>query len=191
MIRLGHDESFDLASDEFKRLATSSIPVIVSGWGFRSNSLLEKHADAIREHFEILPTHRKRVSSLIQSLRDRSDHVVGVHVRHGDYANFENYAAAMRSIQQQLAGKRVTFLVCGNAKLNQADFGRLDVQFGTGHLIEDMYALAESDLLIGPPSTFTGWAAFYGQTALQFLDSADQEIDVRAMLKQTSKRIAA
>jgi hypothetical protein len=37
---------------------------------------------------------------------------------------------------------------------------------GTGHLIEDLYSLAQCDFLAGPPSTFTLWASFYGKVPL-------------------------
>jgi hypothetical protein len=33
---------------------------------------------------------------------------------------------------------------------------------GPGHFIEDLYALASCDYIIGPPSTFSQWASFYG-----------------------------
>jgi len=199
MIRLGKEESCDLGSEEFRRRAQASTALLVSGWQFRSGTLLEKHSHAIREHFEILPEHRSRVATLIQSVRQKADFVVGVHIRHGDYANFENgryfftvqqYVAAMRRVQQQLGGRKVAFLVCGNAKLDRRDFGELNVHFGTGHLIEDMYAFAETDLLIGPPSTYTGWASFFGQTPLQYLETADQKIDVSAAICKQDRAAA-
>jgi hypothetical protein len=187
MIRLGKEESCDLGSEEFKRRAQTSTALLVSGWQFRSVTLLEKHSQAIREHFEIIPEHRSRVTTLLDRVRQQADYVVGVHIRHGDYAKFENgryfftvsqYVAAMHRVQQQLRDRKVAFLVCGNAKLDRHDFGELNVHFGTGHLIEDMYAFAETDLLIGPPSTYTGWASFFGQTPLQILETAEQRMDV-------------
>jgi len=48
------------------------------------------------------------------------------------------------------------------------------VTFGTGDLIEDMYAFARCDYLIGPPSTFTLWASFYGCVPLNLIRSSDQ-----------------
>ena len=90
MIRLNGDDACDLASEDFRKLAQSRIPLLVSGWRFRSKPLLEKHAAAIRDHFEILPEHRQRVTRLMQLVRQRGQVVVGVHIRHGDYAKFEN-----------------------------------------------------------------------------------------------------
>ncbi len=53
-------------------------------------------------------------------------------------------------------------------------FSKLQVTFGTGDLIEDMYALASCDYLIGPPSTFTMWASFYGKVPLNIIRRSDQ-----------------
>ena len=127
------------------------------------------------------------MDTLIGEMRSGADTVVGIHIRHGDYANWEGgkyfysieqYRDVMQQVADRLGNQHVTFLVCGNGNLSLDKFGDLNVRFGTGHLIEDMYALAESDLLIGPPSTFTQWASFYGRVPLQVLVTADQEIEL-------------
>lgn len=38
-------------------------------------------------------------------------------------------------------------------------------------IIEDMYSLAECDYIIGPPSTYTMWASFYGEVPLYMVDN--------------------
>ena len=200
IIRLGKQDSFDLASTEFERLAKSRIPLLVSGWEIRSETLLEKHSDAVRDHFQILPKHRANVDELIRVIRQRADVLIGVHIRHGDYARFENgryfysiqqYVAAMRRIEDQLRGHSIAFLVCGNTQFDRRDFRGLDVHFGTGHLIEDMYSFAEADLLVGPPSTFTLWASFYGQTPLQFMETSEQAFDLSTISDSPSVRRTA
>ena len=187
IVRLRGDESCDLASDSFAALAKKSRHLLALGWLFRSETLLAQHADAVRDHFQISPQHNDNVRAAISTLRQRADFVVGVHIRHGDYATFmggkyffttQQYAAAMRGIAQQLPGQRVAFLVCSNSSLNRRDFGELDVQFGPGHIIEDMYCFAETDLLIGPPSTYTGWASFIGKVPLVAMHQADAPIDL-------------
>lgn len=82
----------------------------------------------------------------------------------------------MHQIEHHFAPRHVTFLVCGD-QLDQADWlvGG-NVVRGAGHAVEDMYAFAGCDCLAGPPSTFTGWASFYGNVPLCPLLSADAEI---------------
>lgn len=151
------------------------------GWLFRSERLFEKHQAAIREHFRLIPPHAEVVNREIARLRQESDVVVGIHVRAGDYATWDNgkyyyspedYANVMRGIANQVPDRRVTFLVCSNSHLNHADFSGLNVHFGPGHLVQDMYLLAETDLIVGPPSTYSGWASFYRNVPLAVLETS-------------------
>ncbi len=172
---------------------------MAQGWLFRSERLMQKHVDTVREHLRIAPAHQAEVDRLIQSLRDQSDVVVGVHVRQGDYATFRDgqyfytvpqYVEIMQEVMAQLAPRRVGFLVCSNVELNPRDFAGMRVRFGTGHVVEDLYSFAAVDLLVGPPSTFTGWASFYGDVPLAMVESADEPIDVRSLLPEHVGRVA-
>ncbi len=125
VLRITGEQTCDLGSEEFAGLARSDRHLLALGWLCRSERLCAKHADAVRDHFQIAPEHRQRVDSEIAAIRAESDVVVGVHIRHGDYATFMNgkyfysvaqYADRMRNIASQLAGKRVAFLVCSNAR---------------------------------------------------------------------------
>lgn len=191
IIRLRGDEECDLGSDSFAAAVKGKRPLLVSGWLFRSQRLLEKHASVIRQHFQVREHHRQSIDRLMLGLRETSDVVVGVHIRHGDYATFMDgryyyslgqYASVMRRVVDQLSGRRVTFLVCSNAKLPADAFDGLNVVPGPGHMVEDMYALAETDFMVGPPSTYTGWASFYGETPLSVMETADHRVNVSAMM---------
>ena len=63
--------------------------------------------------------------------------------------------------------KRVAFLICSDWPQDAATFARFKVTFGTGDLIEDLYAFPRCDYLIGPPSTFTLWASFSRQSSTE------------------------
>ena len=175
VIRLADDQFCDLNTSEICEKAKSARPLLVAGWGFRSSKLVEKHADRIRKHFQILPAHRDNVDAKISELRRPDTKIVGVHIRHGDYRTWEDgkyffpveeYADHMRMIVEKNKQTNTRFLVCGNASLSKDDFPGLDVNFSSGHLIEDMYTLAETDVVIGPPSTYSGWSVFYGNTRM-------------------------
>lgn len=197
IVRISGDQRCDLTSDRFAGMARSRRPLLVSGWKFDAGPLLAKHSHAIRAHYSVLPEHQANIDALIKPMPSRSDIVVGVHVRQGDYAKFENgryfysigqYAAAMRRIRDRLGQRQVAFLVCGNVAMKKQDFAGLDVTFGTGHLVEDLYALARTDALIGPPSTFTGWASFYGKVPLYSMQSADETFDTFGAGEQAISR---
>lgn len=186
VVRIGHDGYFDLASESFKKMVRSSRPLLLSGWLFRSQSLLQKHAEAVRDYFQIIPEHQQNIDQVIQQARQDGDKLVGIHIRHGDYAKWRNgkyfytidqYRQAMHRIAHQLGPRRVSFFVCSNVKLGKEDFSGLKVHFGTGQQLEDMYAFAKTDWLVGPPSTYTGWASFYGDVPLTYMHHKDQAFD--------------
>lgn len=199
VIRVKGDQTFDLDGQEFAKAVRGRRPILTLGWLFRCEPLLMKHAAAVRQHFQIASEHRRRVRQKIESIRRESDVIVGVHIRQGDYATYldgkyffsvRQYARAMRDIRRQLGNRRVAFLVCSNVRVDRREFDDLQVHMGVGHVLEDMYALARADLLIGPPSTYTGWASFYGEVPLMQMHAADQPLEVPALRPSPHNRVA-
>jgi hypothetical protein len=185
-MRLQDGDTCDLAGAEFADAVRGGRSTLISGWQYRSSVLLEKYSDEIRQHFQIREKHRRIVDKLAGELRRDTDLVVGIHMRQGDYKFWQDgkffysssqYAALMHRIVEQFPTQRIKFLLCTNGKFNQADFEGLNVTTGQGHLVEDMYSLAEADFMVGPPSTYTEWASFVGQKPLFVMDSADIQID--------------
>jgi len=187
IIRLRQDEPCDLDGAEFQKLVAGRRQVCIQGWAFRTARHLLPHADAIRAHFRPVPEHEAAVERLIAAARAGTDCLVGVHIRHGDFATFlggkyfyqlHQYHDVMKRIERLLAPCRVRFLACSNASWTPAVFAGCDVSAGTGHLVEDLYALARCDYLVGPPSTYTAWASFYGQVPLCHLEIAEQPLSL-------------
>lgn len=177
------DEVFLLHDPDFIKTARSRGLTLVRGWGFRDYENLRKHADRIREFFRPHEQNQKRIDELIARARHDTDVLVGVHIRHG-IIHFDNtrkyfytakrYAEMMAEIVELFPAQRVAFLICSDWPQDREMFAGLQVTFGTGDLIEDMYALAKCDYLIGAPSTFTMWASFYGKVPLNIIRQPDQ-----------------
>jgi hypothetical protein len=145
--------------------------VFVNGWNFRASRLVERHAEKIRAYFRPVEAVETRARALVDRLRQEADIVFGIHVRHGDYRRWlggkyyypvEQYAAWMREIAGGWPGPRVAFLVCSDEPRRAAEFPGLNVGFGAGEPVTDLYALARCDYLLGAPSTFSAWASFQG-----------------------------
>jgi hypothetical protein len=84
------------------------------------------------------------------------------------------YTAWMRELADQIPGQRVSFLVCSDEPRRQEEFPGLSVGFGPGFPMGDLYALAKCDYILGPLSSFSQWASFYGNKPLyQFRESND------------------
>lgn len=185
LIRLRSNQHCDLEGDQFRSAIESGRTLLLQGWLFRSNRLLEKHWRHIRDYFTIPMADQAAIASTITGARRDCDVLVGVHIRRGDYADFLGgryyyddalYARWMRGICEQIPGRRVRFLVCSHEKLDTKQYAGLDITRGPGSAIRDMYALAETDWMIGPPSTFTAWAAFVGRKPRVELQSKQDEV---------------
>ena len=175
VVRLNHEDGpFDLGVPSFVA-AARRMPVLIEGWLFRDDASFEKHASLVRAHFRPLDAHERRVATLLDRARAGAPLLVGVHVRRGDYRRFmggrflfddATYARLMHATRELLAERDVRFLLCADEPVADNCFRGLDVVRGTGHALEDLYALAGCDYVLGPPSTYTGWASFYGRVPL-------------------------
>ena len=175
------EECYDMTSPDYIQLATSNRPLIIKdAWLFRDFLNLEKHAGHVRSFFTPIEKHTSAVSSLIYKARNDCDLLVGVHIRQGDYKRWQGgkyyfttseYAAIMRRFAATMPEKRMKFLVCSNERQDERIFQGLNHVMGNNHQLEDMYAFAQCDFLIGPPSTYTAWASFYGSIPLFTLNN--------------------
>ena len=180
--RLPDGETLPLDAD-FARLARHRI-VFVHGWLFRMPDALTESAPALRDFFRPHEDALQAARQSAQDAREGCDVLIGVHVRHGDYRVYdggryffttEQYAVLMARTAALFRDQKVAFLVCSNEPQPLAPFDSegLRVMFGLGSLIEDLYALAACDFLLGAPSSFTWWASFYGGVPLCQVASAD------------------
>jgi len=151
--------------------------LLVDGWFYEDKASLQKHAAAVKKSFTPNRAYLQQVEKLKTEQFAQYDAVVGVHVRRGDYKTYNNgqwyysnetYVGFMEQVLQTTAfsNKRTAFFICSNETLNYEEFSRFNLIMPTNHLIEDLYALAACNAIIGPPSTFSGWASFYGDVPL-------------------------
>lgn len=170
-IELEDDLECDLAGEEFSG-ATAARVLLVSGWLFRDYSAFAAHGDLIRELFAPSDAHRRNVERAIARARENCDVLVGVHVRRGDYRarldgaydfELERYRDVLSKVVDMVGGCRVRSLVCSDEPVELRRLRPLEAVAGPGSPIEDLYALARCDLIVGPPSTFGAWASFYGR----------------------------
>jgi hypothetical protein len=174
---------FNLGDPQFLESLKPGQLVLLRGWLFRDSEALRKHAEAVREFFRPRDRQLQNIAALIERARKDTDILVGIHIRHGilTFANARKYfytttryAEMMDEIVDLFPEQRVGFLICSDWPQDPELFSRFRVTFGTHDLVEDLYGLARCDYLIGPPSTFTIWASFYGDVPLNVISSADQ-----------------
>ena len=177
---------YDLFDPDFIRCQERTRLLFTLGWGFRDFPALAKHRDKIVPIFRPVVKHRDAIARCIDAARNGADHLVGIHMRQADYQKFNGgkwfypasvYRRIMVEIASQLQG-HTRFLICTDGELDAAAFQDLDIVVGTGHPVDDNYELAQCDYLFGPPSTYSTWAAFYGNVPLIHIETADQKIQL-------------
>ncbi len=176
---------YDLGGGEYKELRETTPFLIAQGWLFRDERNFHKHADTVRHYFSPARPFSRNISSLISSARNDCDLLVGIHIRQGDYEFWQDgryyyktaeYVNILRDTVELWPGKRVRYLICSNEKQDTRLFNGLNCTGGTGEQLEDMYAFAACDYLIGPPSTYTMWASFYGSVPLFVINDLHEPI---------------
>lgn len=168
---------------ETEKLDRASI-ICFKGWLFRDGWFVEdlpklrEYAAPIRSYFTPVEPYKINVNNLMSNLKNRADIIIGIHIRQGDYERHQNgryfytsdrYIEVMKGAIEVFSGKNIKFLICSNVKQDLDLFKHFNCVFGSGHFIEDMYALSECDCIIGPPSSYTMWAAFYGEKPLYMM----------------------
>lgn len=156
------------------------------GWNTRRK--IEYISDAKKEIIHIFTPRTDIVQKgtcLISEMRSSADIIVGVHIRRGDYEMWNNgkfyyslsqYYTFMQKIQALYSTQKVAFFISSNEKVQLDLFSKCNcfLQEKSESPILDLYTLSLCDRIIGPFSTFSRWASFYGNKPLCFLKDIDQ-----------------
>lgn len=128
-----------------------------------------------------------KAEKMIAKLREQSDIVVGVHIRRGDYATWnegrffyslEEYHQFMLRVQQLYNDKRVGFFISSNENFLLDIFQGCNCRrFGKepSGAVLDLHTLSICDRIIGPFSSYSRWASFIGEVPLCFLETKNQQ----------------
>jgi hypothetical protein len=172
LLDLDHDTDFD-------GLARSRHLLFLSGFYFAAPASLQRHQQeivtALAPPTEVLVSVRDSIGRCHQ----RADIQIGVHMRRADYRTFcdgllfytdAEFFAVMQHLTERLRPQTVCFHLVSDEPIDPAAFEGLNTEIHRGTPIEDMFVLASSDYIIGPNSSFSHWASFWGGVPLHVLD---------------------
>lgn len=181
-----NETKFDLNNNEYISIVRKKL-TFINGWGYRDYKNWGKYAPLLREFFQPKKQITEEIDRIISNCKQKGDIIVGIHIRKGDYKSFklgkwyyngDIYAGKMKSFENIFkgTGKKCVFLLCSDETIQPDQFSGLSIVAERRHSIVDLYALTKCDYIIGPPSTFTIWASFYGNVPLFMLNNPDSEI---------------
>lgn len=163
------------------------MPIVHWFWYFRNDNAIVRHREKICAFLRAKDEHCARPRNLLVGFREVGCILVGVHMRRGDYREWHrgkfyfddhSYARFMESFRDSCPEWRVKFLLVSNEKIN-VDYYRLrglKVLDASGTPQEDIVSLSMCDYVMGPPSTFSWWAAYYGDRPLLHIYGASEKI---------------
>lgn len=160
----------------------------VKGWQTRTDTrYLAQTKKQLQHIFRPKDEITSKAENLIKELRKNSDIIVGIHIRRGDYATWndgkffyslEQYHQFMLRIKETHKDKRVAFFISSNENFSTDIFKdctcmRFDKE--PSGAILDLYTLSICDLIIGPFSSYSRWASFIGEVPLCFIETKEQD----------------
>ena len=169
--------------------------ILLWNWYFRNDAAIVRHREKIVAFLRAKECHCVRPRQIVGELRKDGLLVVGVHMRRGDYKvavpdlyfDDDTFLRFMREFESS-CGRRVKFLAVSNEPVDVAFFKNngIDLTCASGTPQEDVVTLSLCDYIMGPESTFSWWAAYYGGKPRLQIRSRDQRILIGSFAKERS-----
>lgn len=182
-------EMVDLSNPSFISWAKRKHVIFLSGYLFLAETLMRKHAKEIALYFSQLEGNSPKALEPVQKLREENDLIIGVVIRHGGYKSWLNgkyyfptttYINWIKEAAQLHPNLRTGFFLCSDCEQDLTGLEGISYSFRWGSDLENRAALMRCDMLISPPSSYSGWAAFMGKIPLLILASQSQQISREA-----------
>ena len=170
-------------------------PVWVPDWYFRNSAGVVRHRDMICRFLRAKEDDIQRANKIVSRAHVQGALAIGVHVRRGDYRTAfggaycysdEVYAALMEQCQSIWREQPICFFVVSNEPMNTRVYAErgLDVSVVSGTPVEDIVLLASCDYIVGPPSTFSYFASYYGNVPRAVIGNAQQKLSDLSFVRQ-------
>ena len=182
------EEELILGTSEFLNMAKQHKVLFLFGFTIHDFEALEKYSDRIRPYFQPLLKNEAAIAEPINYLRGKTDVIVAVAIRHGDYRIWQggryffpigDYAGLMRRLLKLFPGKRVGFLICSDEDQDASHFSEFTYVFRPKNSM-DLFSMSRCDYIVGPPSTYSGSSAFIGNVPILIVKNINDEVSISA-----------
>lgn len=151
---------------------------------FRSHSSLAKCVEEMRKAFDIKPVLTEKIGHEYYELRNKYRLLLGVHVRRGDYKEWnkgkyyfsdEVYAKKIKEFiaYKNFSLSEVGVILCSNGAPLIENYSGLNVHYAPRPEEEDLFLMRRCDYIIAPPSTFCSMSSFMGSVPLYFIEDEE------------------
>lgn len=160
-------------------------PQIMTHWiSFREDRTLVTQYENVREYLGFKKEIYDRCYIKFSKLNLQGKKLMAVHFRRGDYKLFnggkwyyenEDFLSWMKMIYDE--DNSLHFLIFSNEKVDLNIFRKynLPVSIMDGTAIEDLCCMSKCDYIMGPPSTFSWWASYIGNSKLLWLEERGKD----------------
>lgn len=172
--------------EKFIRAASDNKIHMWDMWLYTDFKALLKHQDEVRRRLSLKDEYTAAAQRVAAKARTADSILVGVHIRRTDYKEWQGGRLYFSTSQYrewmqqcvQASPKPVHFIICSDERFDEAAFseGFEHVTFSHENVVTDMAVLSLCDYIIGPPSTFSGFASFLGKTPKFSLNGTDSRI---------------
>jgi hypothetical protein len=148
--------------------------VYFEGWLFRNPDGLNHYRETLVEAFSPNKVIRQKVDNILDTLSSTSStHLVGIHLRQGDYTVFKNgvYLISperMREIideykaEKSLSLENISLFIASDGPVDAEVFAGYKTYISTENAVTDMFVLSQTNVIIGSNSSFGHFASWYG-----------------------------
>lgn len=149
---------------EMKNEFDIGVITYVKGWYFRNGESVNIIKTFFIEKFN-------HILEKESEYEKKDEFIIGVHIRRGDYINFQGgkyyltddqYIAALKNLIKDIEFKFRVVLFGNDPELNVSKYKGLglNLKVSNGTIYQDYYRLSKCDIVLGPSSTFTIWSQF-------------------------------
>lgn len=178
---------YKIDNPDFIKLTKSKPFIFLDGWGVDTGNLHIYYKQQLIQLLEPISNHKKLAKKIVGNLRAKTDIIVGIHIRRGDYKSFEggryyydyqDYYRLISECKKQFEDKEIYFIITSNENCEKEFLINQKVNLHFSHENEfiDSIILSYCDYIIGPPSTFSLWASYYNNVPLQMIKKKDQKV---------------
>lgn len=163
--------------------------IYVGGWRFRVPELTEKFKVRMSQKYALKKAYWQdnTLELKTENLKTEGYTLVGVHIRRGDYKKWkggmyffkdEIYKKYMEALTKKMLNEgkeKFVFILFSNEELEFKESNEQLISKENWYI--DHRIMSKCNYLIGPPSTFTLWAGYIGQSKNIYIYSSDDDIN--------------